>query len=211
MDISHKDQCQFELFPASHGQAHAWGKFPNVYKNLTLPLENIIFLSIVLIMLIVLSFSFGVERGKNLVKNTVPVKTVVQPAQAVQRTPAPNTVNGVRPINSGVNSGNLPMKTNLIPNQKPVQPTPVRAVIQQPVIEQKIIVSPYTIQVASFAQEKYAKEEAKKLQIHGLETFVLNKGKYSIVCIGKFGAKEETKGILRRLKGTYKDLIVRRL
>ena len=77
--------------------------------------------------------------------------------------------------------------------------------------KEEIIDLAYTVQVASFQKDEYAQKEAMTLKKKGYDIFVVAKGKYSIVCVGKFSRRDEAKVILSRLKKTYKDCMVRRL
>ncbi len=70
---------------------------------------------------------------------------------------------------------------------------------------------PYTIQVASFKDEEYAQKEASALKKKNFAVFVISKGNFSIVCVGKFSKKEEANGILAKLKKNYNDCLIRRL
>ena len=79
MNINIKKPSQFELFPGSTGIDRDPEKPRSLLKDLTLSLENIIVMGIVLMMLLVLSFSFGVEKGKRI-------------AQAMPTNPIPSTV-----------------------------------------------------------------------------------------------------------------------
>jgi hypothetical protein len=70
----------------------------------------------------------------------------------------------------------------------------------------------YTIQVASFKLgSKYADKEMSNLKSSGHETFILPKGNFSIVCIGKFKGKAEAQQFSKKLKSKYNDCLVRRL
>ena len=77
--------------------------------------------------------------------------------------------------------------------------------------KKKSDISQYTVQVATFKTETYAQKEAKKLQRNGLDAIVIPRGKYVIVCVGNFPAKEEATTSLNKLKETYQDCFVRRL
>ena len=70
---------------------------------------------------------------------------------------------------------------------------------------------PYTIQVASYKDVKYAEKEAVGLKKKGYETLIMAKGDYSILCVGKFPSKDEASSFARRLKSQYKDYVVRRM
>lgn len=69
----------------------------------------------------------------------------------------------------------------------------------------------YTIQIASFKEGEYAKKEAADLGKRGYDIFILPKGNYSIVCVGKFSRQEQARIMLGELKRKYKDCIIRRL
>ncbi len=69
----------------------------------------------------------------------------------------------------------------------------------------------YTIQVASFKKEKNAKIEAERLKGIGVDIFVLPKGEYSIVCIGRFLKKADAREFSQKIKDRYKDYLIRRL
>ena len=57
-----------------------------------------------------------------------------------------------------------------------------------------------------------AKKEAENLEERmEYDIFVLPKGKYSIVCVGKFPQEDRAKVILNKLRKRYKDCLVRRL
>ena len=70
----------------------------------------------------------------------------------------------------------------------------------------------FTIQVASFKLRKNAQREADHLKSIGHEdAFVIPKGSYSIVCVGKFAQKVEAKKFSSKLSNRYNDFLVRRL
>jgi hypothetical protein len=69
----------------------------------------------------------------------------------------------------------------------------------------------YTIQVASFKGSSYAKKEAELLNKRGFKAFVLNKGKYTILCVGRFPDKERAQPLLSELRKKYKSCYIRRL
>ena len=70
----------------------------------------------------------------------------------------------------------------------------------------------FTIQVASFKLKANAQREAARIKRMGHEDiFVVPKGNYSIVCVGKFAQRDEAKKFSGRLKEKYNDCLVRRL
>ncbi|MFH1397470.1 MAG: SPOR domain-containing protein [Candidatus Omnitrophota bacterium] len=71
----------------------------------------------------------------------------------------------------------------------------------------------YTVQVASYKNNITAQKEAQRLRKSGLESLVLAKGKYSVVCIGSFTEKNKAQEVLLKLKTKkqYQDCLLRRL
>ncbi|MBN2831548.1 MAG: SPOR domain-containing protein [Candidatus Omnitrophica bacterium] len=71
--------------------------------------------------------------------------------------------------------------------------------------------SGYTIQVASFKTDSYARKEAAMLKEKGYKASVLHRGEYVIVCVGNFKNKEEAQSLIPELGRYYKDCRIRRL
>jgi cell division septation protein DedD len=204
MNINFKNQSQFELFPkSSKSSPKAW-KPSRLTKDLTLSLENIIVLCIIFVMVLVLFFSFGVERGKKIallspaqeemdVARVVKEDTLKQPGQTVVQVETEERV--VFPVD--------------VPEEITVESEPVFRPPLEKTEEQENL---FTIQVASFKLEKNAKREADRLKGRGHDdAFVVPKGSYSIVCVGKFIQRNDAKKLSSRLKKRYHDCLVRRL
>lgn len=201
MNINYK-QPQFELFPGNSTVGDD-ARRPRLFlANLTLTVENLVVLSILGIMLAVFAYSLGVERGKHVMaaqfKDKLQARSLVADAPAVAAPTAVTTVQSTQqPVNNTVVSA------------------PVQAVQQAPVavVEQKPqTVDPnfkYTVQVASYADEKFARKVADDLGKKGFDTIVMQKGKYSILCVGKFNRKNEAVAMTAKLKSKYKDCLVR--
>ncbi|MBI5150515.1 MAG: SPOR domain-containing protein [Candidatus Omnitrophica bacterium] len=186
---------QFELFPFSQGRPAAIARPRYLSKDLTLSVENTIVLCIIFIMTVVLFFSFGVERGKRIVKSSLaqaveaPAKSPVAAAANVQ-IPAPAVVE--KAIKPGMSPGKLaPADAQAAPQKKES--------------------GAFTIQVASFKDRDSARKEAKVLKQKGYQIFVLPKGSHSIVCVGKFVLRDEAREFSNNLKSRYNDCLVRRL
>ncbi len=204
MNINPKSHSQFELFPkSSKGSLEAW-KPSRLTKDLTLPLENIIVLCIIFVMVLVLFFSFGVERGKRIallgftkgevnIAQTVKEAAVQQTVQTVPRAKREERV--VFPVS--------------VPEEIREETEPAFRPPLEKTEEQENL---FTIQVASFKLEKNANREADRLKGIGHDdTFVVPKGNYSIVCVGKFMQRKEAKKFSSKLKKRYNDCLIRRL
>ena len=227
MDLNRK-QSQFELFPATTENLQGLPPKGYLFKNLTLSLENTIVLSIIFLMVLVLSFSFGVEKGRSFYRiqnSKVSDRLGVTKAVAASGTSAvaASLVNkgvvrsadvrlsqtgGGKAEGASLNGSTVQEPSKMVPGE-PLNPAhPLPASPQKKAGED--LLGQYTIQVASFKEENSAQKEALKLQKNGHQIFVLSKGKHLIVCVGKFVRKIEAENYSRRLKNKYDDCLVRR-
>jgi len=69
----------------------------------------------------------------------------------------------------------------------------------------------YTVQVASIQQRKNISKELTHLKTKGYNGFDLQKGSYTVICVGKFNAAQEAKNMQQKLKNRYPDCMIRRL
>lgn len=69
----------------------------------------------------------------------------------------------------------------------------------------------YTIQVASISNSKNVSKELSKLRSKGYTAFSLTKGKYTVICVGRFNAREDAQINLVKMKNSYPDCQIRRL
>ena len=207
MNINYK-QSQFELFPGTTGGSADIGKPRYLFANLTLSVENIVVIGIITLMTMVFAFSLGVEKGKKITSFSAPqpqlhpVSMRGVPVPAVAAIPVKAVA-----INSSIVK--TPAATAVPAQINQTKKIPVAA----PIISNLPSASnkPYTIQVASFKDDQYARQEAVALKNKNLDSFVITKGNFFIVCIGRFSKKEEAGGLLAKLKRTYNDCLVRRL
>ena len=199
MSNTNKAYSQFELFPVkSQDSAGTPGRIRSPINDLTLSVENIIVVCIVLMMAFILLFSFGVERGRRI-------------ASASQGPVKANEGEIAKPF---VREATETIEVKIDPkelvseNEEAVED---REIIQVPIEKQLTEEQLFTVQVASFKTKSHAQKEAESLGKMGTETFVLPKGSYTIVCVGKFAERAKADKFSRTLKSKYRDLLVRRL
>lgn len=215
MTINAKKQSQFELFPEANDPTELKQKPRLVFKELTLSLENIVVCCIVLVMTLVLFFAFGVERGKRISK--VPKNAVESQKIASDAPKVGQKINDAQISKNGIISQSSEGQENIaeqvikIPAELQETEPPVREEIIEIPVDGDLLGPTYTIQVASFKLKRNAQKEASNLKDVGHETFVMSKGSYSIVCVGKFQQKTDAKEFSSRLKNRYRDCLVRRL
>lgn len=205
MVMNKNSPSQFELFPASSEKIPQIEKRNFSFNSITLSTDNIIIIFIGLILAGVLFYSYGVESGKNVVLATgegqVEKKAVQKQKNDVLLHSADSSVTAT---SKNVESKQKPESDGIKVNEQIIE-MPI------PLDNQLVIDEGYTIQVASFKLEKNAKEEAGKIKDLGHESFVLPKGNYSIVCVGRFIERNKARAFSNRLKGKYNDCLVRRL
>jgi hypothetical protein len=204
MNIIFRKQSQFELFPGASGSTPQTGRTVGLTKDLTLSLENIIVLSIVFVMTMVFLFSCGVERGKKLAALSLASSKADQ-AKTMEKTVADRAAEKVLQPNQE--------EQVVFPVEIPREITEDQALpVLPPVEKNEEQEQLFTIQVASFKLQENAQKEADLLRGTGHdEAFVLPKGSYSIVCVGKFIHHNEAKRYSAKLKKKYNDCMVRRL
>ncbi|MFA5087455.1 MAG: SPOR domain-containing protein [Candidatus Omnitrophota bacterium] len=193
---------QFELFPGDAKCSEATTQADSRLICLSLSLDKVLLMIVATLMLMVLSFSLGIERGKR----AVPAR--MRSAEIDEKAVATSEAINI-PVKETVEEGQ-PASVETFHND----PVIMKASIQPPENLKSVTESlggMYTVQVASFKKEESAQGEAKRLKKRGYEIFVLWKGNHSVVCVGKFSNKEKAKVFSGKLKKEYKDCLVRRL
>jgi len=185
-------QSQFELFPDSAADAPGPHKPKFLFSSITLSFENIIILTVCLFMVIILSFSIGVEKGKSTALRSSDEPITQQTAFQKEAKPMPAPV-------AVEEEGKVTIVAQAPSEQSSES------------VSQQLDKDYFTVQVASFKTKKYADQEAESLKKKGYESFIIPKGKHIIVCAGKFLTDSAAKGFLTELKYKYKDCLVRRL
>ncbi len=209
MNIHFGNQSQFELFPGTTGEPIENTAPRFIFSRIVLTFENVVVVFVFVIVSLIIAFSIGVERGRVKARlarpvaqltPVTPVMTSVMPHPqiSVLTTPAVKTA---APAISGTAEA-----------AREVLPAPmITPVTARSVAPQKDIDKGYTVQVASYKKESMAEKEAGDLKRQGLESFVVQKGNYIIVCVGRFSSQDQAKQMLSQLRKRYKDSMIRSL
>ncbi len=160
--------------------------------------ERVIILMLCFIVAGLISFSFGVEKGKrqtNSVSHSPKVKT--EPTAEIKDTVfLPQKINN---LDSSVQASQTQIKKSQIKKDK------------KPADNIKRGKENYTIQLASYKNKLQLDKEIAIIKHKGLAPIVLKKGKYMVLCVGKFTAKEKAETLLTDLKTNYQGCYIRRL
>ncbi len=212
MNINYK-QPQFELFPANSATLEDVNKPRFLLANLTLSIESLVILTILGIMVALFAFSLGVERGKHLAAQALdervsaawnlaprkPVVPAVKPALAPQPVKAVAVQKAV-PV-AQAKAGNGGFIT-----------VPKKVAVVLPAVALPVVAKParFTVQVASYKNGDYAKQEALALKAKGIKSFLIKKGDFWLVCLGQFATQETADTAQKKLQSKYRGSSVRR-
>lgn len=195
-----KENIQKELFEfeAPKKQPRRFGQFfQKADFALSLSAEKLVFISIGILMLLVVSFALGVEKGKAISGKVVEVSPIPAQAQS-QRVPARAPVQQMAQPKEKTQTSTINAVTNVTAKEK-------LPAAQNLADKNK----PYTIVAAAFSKETYATKEATRLKGSGFDAFVIKRDPYYLACVGSFVNKDGAKTVLNRVKQMYKDAYVR--
>ncbi|MFO8052857.1 MAG: SPOR domain-containing protein [Candidatus Omnitrophota bacterium] len=167
-------------------------------EGIVIPVDTTILLLVVIILLLIIAFSWGVERGRKLTLRDLSIKTKRK-----------EEVKDKKETNDRVDKEKDREKKEKIKTKEEIEAKVEEEKGKDKTVEIKKPL--YRIQVASFRKLASANQEAKKLRKKGYSVKVEEKGKYSVVYVGKFENKKNAEKGLKKLKKIYKDCVLRRL
>lgn len=143
----------------------------------------------------IISFSLGVEKGKRIASIQKQTVNLIDVAQ--KKTIQPTNI--------------AKAQAQAAPVLK--QETAASNIEDKPVSDKQLSSGIYTIQLASYKNAKDAQLAAQSLRKKGFTALILTKGKYSVLCVGRFPDKEKAAALLAQFKKSpnYKDSYIRRL
>jgi hypothetical protein len=189
-----RSHSQLELFSETKIGHETKTHLPNSLLTYIWGYEKAILIIICFIITGIVSFSLGVEKGKNVVASKV--NSYLDLAVKIDER------------SSGQVATTQQSRKPIIEKQLPV-PLEKQGVINPAEIKESI--RNYTIQVASYQTKSHAEKEATTLKKKGFSPLVLSKGRYAVLCVGNFSNRERAKSLMPELKKLYSDCFVRRL
>ena len=222
MNIHFGNQSQFELFPGTTGEPIENVAPRFIFSRIVLSFENLVVVFVFIIVSLIVAFSVGVERGRynvalahSAAQAAIPVQTSLTPVVPAGARPAQNLAGKpAYPADKSVRfvSGTAEA-ARMMPAPAPVLPAMGKIALRpgSGTASEKVVDKGYTIQVASYKKESYAQKEAMDLKSQGINSRVMPKGNFLIVCVGRYSSQDEAKGMLNKLKKRYKDCMVRSL
>lgn len=150
--------------------------------RITLRLDHLSMIGISALVLYVLVFSFGVEKGKGITLRELEAEKAKGELSALPP-PATPLLDKAKPEETG---------------NSPKTPLAVTSVAPQTLSPQKT--GKYTIQVITFTSQSRAEEEVRRLKEKGYQSFVIPGGRFFQVCVDAFENLTEARQKLMRLK-----------
>lgn len=187
--MDNDNYLQLELFHNKdkiNQDTHLKGSFLSYIKNY----EKFLLFTIALLIIGIVTYCLGVEQGKRIALLYVPVKPEVK-SNFVQR-PVVKPPQVIEDVTSKV----------VVVNQS----EPEKSQVGVSSAEAK-----FTIQLGSYKFKTNAQKDIEELKSQGLLPVLLNRGKFSILCVGNFQNAETAKSLLTELRKKYKNCyIIRR-
>jgi len=158
---------------------------------ITIHLDTIIFLCIINILVLVVSFSIGMEKGRKVAKNDVKPLIKESSVQIVQKK-APKIK---KPAVS------VAAKQEVVAKKK----------VKSEKKKSNVPFNSYIVQLASYSKEHLAYSEKRYLDGIGLRASISKKGTYNVLYVGKFGTKAEAEKTKTKLRNRYNDCFIKKL
>jgi hypothetical protein len=179
------DSSQLELFNAGPQRQQPKPRASSAFLSYIWNYEKAILIIVGFIVVGLVAFCLGIERGKKIMAKAFGPDTVIY-----------DTAIPVRP-------------------DPVIKTLPKLAVKEKQEVAPIKVTKPakgnFTIQIASFKSSAYANREINNLKKMGYSALTFNRGGYTIVCIGNFASKDDASTLLAKLKKQYRDCVIRRL
>lgn len=189
-DDSYKQEL-FEKFPGEVLKPQRNKLVSNSPSNFSVKLtpENLLFIVIGFILVIAVSFSLGVEKGKKIrYKSRAKISKAVP---EVQKKITRDTV--IQQVTE--------------PRQVATKQAPKPVVKAEQAPQKKIS---YTIQVVTYMKPDFAKKEMAFLEQKGYKSSLKRSSGFYVICVGSYDSKEEAISSLKKLRKRYKDCFVKK-
>jgi cell division septation protein DedD len=206
--MERKNYSQLELFSENASQDLPQERVSGSFRDYIRAYEKVVFFFIGLVIVGIVSFCLGVERGKTIAMTKLSARFDVARTSTA---PAKNTGRSVQMSTFVLPAAAQPQAARprpaVSPAPKPQTPVSAPAAPQQGANGQ----AGYTIQVASFKNAVFATQETSALKKKGFPAAAVSQGEYTVVYVGKFTNKEMAQPLLSQLRQKYRNCYVRRL
>jgi len=179
---------QLKLFYDRHNKVEETSRRRHM---LTIPIDTSILMGIIMLFVIIMSFSLGVRQGRKISAASTKIKIA---RYETNNTDINKVITGAIISDNHSNtekedSGNQNKNRNTTNENN----------------------KEYIIQLASYLKENLAKKEKQYLKDEGFSAEISKKGEYIVLYVGKFNTKKDAEKIKTSLKKRYSDCFIRRL
>lgn len=179
MEDERASQKEFFEFEKSKKPAPRFGSriFTKTNVAVALSLEKLVFISIGLIMLMVIIYALGIEKGRS--SRVWSAKPVIE-AKVIK-----------------------PVIEDKVAAESKAEISPIKA----QAIQAQPADKPYTIVAAAFAKKDSCLVETGRLTKKGFDAFILESDPYFLACVGTYPDKDsvQSKKALAKVRQIYKD------
>ena len=216
-----QDNSQLELFSQPGRLGANKGNIRRALSSHFRNYEKAVISIICFLISCVIIFTLGIEKGKNIqLQDYTRLQTMPLPVQQkIKSDPEPKPIQvepqiKTTPAEPVINTANITLQENT--PAKPAIITQQAKDTSAKTLKNKSSVKRaakerFTIQLASYQNKTIAQKEAQSLKKNGYTPLIIQKGNYSILCVGNFTDKTKAKSTLSKLKKQYHDSMIRRL
>ncbi|MCM8788151.1 MAG: SPOR domain-containing protein [Candidatus Omnitrophica bacterium] len=196
--------------------------FDNITNNslkrryvIALPLDTIVLMSVIIVLLLIFSYSIGVERGKKIVYSSSKEMYMAGDFSAISsKADLANINSDSSKLNTNTKKSEQAFVEPITNNDthKEYMPDTYRENEKsKDFANETNPKNKYVIQVASYQNEIIAKNELEKLKRQGYPVFISKRGKFIVIFVGEFSNKDTAKKHQQVLQKIYSDCLLRTL
>ncbi|MBD3246948.1 MAG: hypothetical protein GF333_08100 [Candidatus Omnitrophica bacterium] len=179
--------------------------------SLTLALDTLILIGIVFGLLLTITFSLGVERGRKMAyldqeKQNILPEFAQHNSSRIANIPETEPDESLTPeIPETAEEASEP------PLREVAAPEPVEEPPRETAPEPTSTDTGYRIQVATYVHKSRAQKEAQRLKEQDFPTIVEQQGQYSVLFVGNFPRRNLAEAQMRKLKKRYSDCFIKKI
>lgn len=167
--------------------------------SITLGLEKAVFISIGIILIMIIVFAMGVERGRTIAAD----ETSKNRDEKMAAITPPVVSASIQPVPSQVVAGARAATATPVSNMKGAPSVQPKAEPED--LSQK----PYTIIAMTFRERETAVQAANWLKKEGFQSYQKQDGQFFPVCVGSYSSKAAAQAELSKIKRLCKDAYIK--
>ncbi|MDD4956039.1 MAG: SPOR domain-containing protein [Candidatus Omnitrophica bacterium] len=192
-----------------------------VFSHLTIPVEHVFIAAVSVLILLILAYAIGVERGKHISAREISGKAAsgeealedmqagaskdaVAPSESINNFSA-DILREIEKRANAASEENVPASVDKGPTV-PVEET--SGAWEEVIVERR---EEYAVQLASFKDREAGDREMEKLRKQGVDARIVRKGEWFQLCAEGYPDISEAKEAIKKFKLVYKDCYIRKV